>query len=59
MVSDTTSIHEEDVIILQFLHQMSDVSALLMDDALLKVLSGLQKSSGVQLLLLRHWSSTR
>jgi len=36
---------------------MFDVSAFLLDDALLKML--LQKSSCFQLLLLRHWHFTR
>jgi len=38
---------------MQFLHQMFNVSALLLDDVLL------QKSSCFQLLLVRHWHFTR
>jgi len=44
--------------IMQFLHQMFNVSALLLDDALLKCVL-LQNSSCFQLLLLRHWYFTR
>jgi len=43
--------------ILQFLHQLFNLSALLQDDALLNVL--LQKSSCFQLFVLKHRHFTR